>query len=117
MAEQAAEGRPLLASGHWLDHAAPDGVVVQASLAQALLVGPGDTLSLSGTGRTLRVLGVADSGEPGYRAGEQPGLIWALILKAIGFTPAQVVRVFLLQHVAFALLGAMAAATLTQALG
>jgi putative ABC transport system permease protein len=92
-------------------------VVVQASLAQALLVGPGDTLSLSGTGRTLRVLGVADSGEPGYRAGEQPGLIWALILKAIGFTPAQVVRVFLLQHVAFALLGAMTAATLTQALG
>jgi putative ABC transport system permease protein len=44
-------------------------------------------------------------------------LIWALILKAIGFTPAQVVRVFLLQHVAFALLGAMTAATLTQALG
>lgn len=39
------------------------------------------------------------------------------VLKAIGFTPAQVVRVFLLQHIAYAVLGAAAAATLTQALG
>ncbi|AWW40176.1 ABC transporter permease [Streptomyces cadmiisoli] len=39
------------------------------------------------------------------------------VLKAIGFTPAQVVRVFLLQHVAYALLGALAAAALTQGLG
>ncbi|MCX5355798.1 ABC transporter permease [Streptomyces mirabilis] len=39
------------------------------------------------------------------------------ILKAIGFTPGQVVRVFLLQHIAYALLGAVTAATLTRALG
>ncbi|MFF8589828.1 FtsX-like permease family protein [Streptomyces sp. NPDC015220] len=39
------------------------------------------------------------------------------VLKAIGFTPGQVVRVFLLQHVAYALLGAVAAAALTQGLG
>ncbi|MFJ6081842.1 ABC transporter permease [Streptomyces sp. NPDC092369] len=39
------------------------------------------------------------------------------VLKAIGFTPGQVVRVFLLQHIAYALLGAVAAATLTQSLG
>jgi putative ABC transport system permease protein len=39
------------------------------------------------------------------------------VLKAIGFTPAQVVRVFLLQHLAYALLGAVAAAALTEALG
>ncbi|MEV6988801.1 FtsX-like permease family protein [Streptomyces sp. NPDC093228] len=39
------------------------------------------------------------------------------VLKAIGFTPGQVVRIFLLQHVAYALLGALAAATLTQGLG
>ncbi|MFJ9737952.1 ABC transporter permease [Streptomyces sp. NPDC101166] len=39
------------------------------------------------------------------------------ILKAIGFTPGQVVRIFLLQHIAYALLGATAAAALTQALG
>ncbi|MCF3133495.1 ABC transporter permease [Streptomyces olivochromogenes] len=35
------------------------------------------------------------------------------VLKTIGFTPAQVVRIFLLQHVAYALLGAVAAAALT----
>ncbi|WP_159765970.1 ABC transporter permease [Streptomyces sp. HM190] len=39
------------------------------------------------------------------------------ILKAIGFTPGQVVRIFLLQHLAYALLGAVAAATLTRAVG
>jgi putative ABC transport system permease protein len=39
------------------------------------------------------------------------------VLKAIGFTPGQVVRIFLLQHVAYALLGAVAAAALTQSLG
>ncbi|KUN38773.1 peptide ABC transporter permease [Streptomyces longwoodensis] len=39
------------------------------------------------------------------------------VLKAIGFTPGQVVRVFLLQHLAYALLGAVAAAALTEALG
>ncbi|KOV69834.1 peptide ABC transporter permease [Streptomyces sp. MMG1121] len=39
------------------------------------------------------------------------------VLKAIGFTPGQVVRIFLLQHLAYALLGAVAAAALTQTLG
>ncbi|MFF4584669.1 FtsX-like permease family protein [Streptomyces sp. NPDC001388] len=39
------------------------------------------------------------------------------VLKAIGFTPGQVVRVFLVQHIAYALLGAVAAAALTQAAG
>ncbi|MFE2062290.1 ABC transporter permease [Streptomyces sp. NPDC059467] len=39
------------------------------------------------------------------------------ILKAIGFTPDQVVRVFLLQHIAYALLGAVTAAALTRSLG
>ena len=39
------------------------------------------------------------------------------VLKAIGFTPAQVVRVFLFQHIAYAVLGAAAAATLTLSLG
>ncbi|WP_225829245.1 FtsX-like permease family protein [Streptomyces naphthomycinicus] len=203
-------GRPLLASGHWLDPAAPDGVVLESSLARALLAEPGDTLTLPGTARTLTVEGVADSAEPPYRPGDQPGLVWALpsavpaptvqvvgvrladpadtdyavqravtvlgagavgevstwqqaraeaqgdnrllgqvlglfglgaliaagfavhgaiatrirghlrdlsVLKAIGFTPAQVVRIFLLQHLAYALLGAFAAAALTEGLG
>ncbi|MFD9389467.1 FtsX-like permease family protein [Streptomyces sp. NPDC060000] len=211
--ERPAVGRPLLTSGRWLDPAAPDGVVLESSLARALLAGPGDVLTLPGGAAPLTVLGVADSAEPRFRQGEQPGLVWALpsavprtgadggqviglrladpgdtdyavqravtvlgagavrevstwqqaraeaqgddrllgqilglfglgalvaaglavhgaigtrirghlrdisILKAIGFTPGQVMRVFLLQHVAYALLGAVAAATLTQALG
>ncbi|MEU7055572.1 ABC transporter permease [Streptomyces sp. NPDC046197] len=203
-------GRPLLASGHWLDPREPDGVVLDSRLARALLAEPGDTLTLPGTARTMTVVGVADSAEPRYRPGEQPGLVWALpsavrdpggrviglrltdpgdtdyavqravtvlgagavgevstwqqaraeaqgdnrllgqvlglfglgalvaagfavhgaigtrirghlrdisVLKAIGFTPGQVVRIFLLQHVAYALLGALAAAALTQGLG
>ncbi|MFE2266791.1 ABC transporter permease [Streptomyces griseosporeus] len=208
--ERPAVGRPLLTSGRWLDPAAPDGVVLESSLARALLAGPGDTLTLPGSARSVTVLGVADSAEPRYRPGEQPGLVWAppsavrdpqgqvvglrltdpgdtdyavqravtvlgagaigevstwqqaraeaqgdtrllgqvlglfglgalaaaglavhgaiatrirghlrdiSVLKAIGFTPGQVVRVFLLQHIAYALLGAVAAAALTQALG
>ena len=39
------------------------------------------------------------------------------ILKAIGFTPGQVVRIFLVQHVAFALLGAFLGVALVQLLG
>ncbi|MET7702988.1 FtsX-like permease family protein [Streptomyces sp. NPDC005485] len=212
--EPPATGRPLMTSGNWLDPTAPDGVVLESSLARALWAAPGDTLTLPGTGRTLTVLGVADSAEPHYRPGERSGLVWALpsavgrtaasgggqviglrlddpgdtdyviqravtllgagavtevdnwkqaraeaqgdnrllgqvlglfglgalvaaalavhgaigtrirghlrdisVLKAIGFTPGQVVRIFLLQHVAFALLGAVVAAALTQALG
>ncbi|MFI1163656.1 ABC transporter permease [Streptomyces sp. NPDC020801] len=203
-------GRPLLTAGHWLDARDPDGVVLESRLARALLAEPGDTLTLPGTTRTLTVVGVADSAEPRYRPGEQPGLVWAppsavrdpggrviglrltdpgdtdyavqravtvlgagavgevstwqqaraeaqgdnrllgqvlglfglgalvaaglavhgaigtrirghlrdiSVLKAIGFTPGQVVRIFLLQHVAYALLGAAVAAALTQGLG
>ncbi|MYW48074.1 FtsX-like permease family protein [Streptomyces sp. SID161] len=203
-------GRPLLTAGRWLDPAAPDGVVLESSVARALLAEPGDTLTLPGTARTFTVEGIADSAEPPYRPGEQPGLVWALpsavrapagqvvglrlgdpgdtdyavqravtvlgagavgevstwqqaraeaqgdnrllgqvlglfglaalvaaglavhgaiatrirghlrdlsVLKAIGFTPGQVVRVFLLQHLAYALLGAVAAAALTEGLG
>ncbi|MFE1341651.1 FtsX-like permease family protein [Streptomyces sp. NPDC058733] len=203
-------GRPLLTSGQWLRPADPDGVVLESRLARALLAEPGDRLTLPGTARTLTVVGIADSAEPGYRPGERPGLVWAppsavrapygqvvglrltdpgdtdyavqravttlgagtvgevatwqqaraeaqgdtrllgqvlglfglgallaaglavhgalatrirghlrdiSVLKAIGFTPAQVVRIFLLQHVAYALLGAVAAAVLVQSLG
>ncbi|MFI7014927.1 ABC transporter permease [Streptomyces sp. NPDC050164] len=203
-------GRPPVVSGHWLDPATPDGVVLESRLALALLAEPGDTLTVPGTARELTVVGLADSAEPRYRPGEQPGLVWALpsavpdpggqviglrltdpgdtsyvvqravtvlgagaigevstwqqaraeaqgdnrllgqvlglfglgalvaaglavhgaigtrirghlrdlsVLKAIGFTPGQVVRVFLLQHLAYALLGALAAAALAEALG
>ncbi|MFF4980181.1 FtsX-like permease family protein [Streptomyces sp. NPDC001046] len=209
-AQRPSVGRPPLVSGHWLDPAAPDGVVLESRLARALLVQPGDTLDVPGTARELTVVGLADSAEPRYRPGEQPGLVWALpsavpdpggqviglrltdpgdtsylvqravtvlgagaigevstwqqaraeaqgdnrllgqvlglfglgalvaagfavhgaigtrirghlrdlsVLKAIGFTPGQVVRVFLLQHLAYALLGAVSAAALAEALG
>ncbi|MGW7572160.1 FtsX-like permease family protein [Streptomyces tendae] len=199
-------GRPLLTSGHWLRATDPSGVVLDSRLARALLAGPGDALSLSGTARTLTVVGVAESAEAPFVPGEQPGLVWALpsavrdpggqviglrlkdpedtdyavqravtalgagavgevstwkqartraqedtrllgqvlglfgvaaliaagfavhgaigtrirgqlrdiaVLKAIGFTPGQVTRVFLLQHILYALLGAIAAAALT----
>ncbi|MGW0994719.1 FtsX-like permease family protein [Streptomyces sp. NPDC002520] len=203
-------GRPLLTAGQWLDAAQPDGVVLESGLARALLAEPGDTLTLPGTKRTLTVEGIADSAEPPYSPGEQPGLIWVLpsalrapggqvtglrlddsgdtdyavqravtllgagtvgevstwqqaraeaqgenrllgqvlglfglgalaaaglavhgaistrirghlrdisILKAIGFTPAEVVRIFLLQHLAYAVLGAITATVLTESLG
>ncbi|MET7285144.1 ABC transporter permease [Streptomyces sp. NPDC005573] len=203
-------GRPLLTAGHWPDPAEPDGVVLESGLARALLAEPGDTLTLPGTARRLTVEGVADSAEPPYSPGEQPGLIWAppsavraaggevtglrlrdpadtdyavqravtvlgagavgevstweqaraeaqgdnrllgqvlglfglgalaaaglavhgaigtrirghlrdiSVLKAIGFTPAQVVRIFLLQHLAYAVLGALAAALLIEGRG
>lgn len=208
-----ATGRPLLTSGRWLDPATPDGVVLEHGLARALWAEPGDTLKLPGTGRTLTVLGIADSAEPGYSPGERAGLVWAppsvvqrtdgrpgkvvglrltdpddtnyavqravttlgagavtqvshwqqaraeaqggnrllgqvlglfglgalvaaalavygaietrirghlrdvSILKAIGFTPGQVVRSFLVQHLAYALLGAATATALVQTLG
>ncbi|MFJ4976629.1 FtsX-like permease family protein [Streptomyces coeruleorubidus] len=208
--ERPSVGRPPVVSGHWLDPATPNGVVLESRLARALLAEPGDTLTVPGTARELTVVGLADSAEPRYRPGEQPGLVWALpsavpdpggqviglrltdpgdtsyvvqravtvlgagaigevstwqqaraeaqgdnrllgqvlglfglgalvaaglavhgaigtrirghlrdlsVLKAIGFTPGQVVRVFLLQHLAYALLGAVAAAALAGALG
>lgn len=208
-----ATGRPLLTSGRWLDPGTPDGVVLEHGLARALWAEPGDTLKLPGTARTLTVLGIADSAEPGYSPGERAGLVWAppsvvqradgrpgqvvglrltdpddtdyavqravttlgagavtqvshwqqaraeaqggnrllgqvlglfglgalvaaalavygaidtrirghlrdiSVLKAIGFTPGQVVRSFLVQHLAYALLGAAMATALIQTLG
>ncbi|MFE8977657.1 FtsX-like permease family protein [Streptomyces cyaneofuscatus] len=209
-----ATGRPLVTAGRWLASDRPDGVVLESSLARALWAGPGDVLTVPGNGRTLTVLGVADSPEPRYRPGDRPGVVWALpsaadrvggawsglltgvllsdpedtdyaiqravtvlgasavsdvsswrqargeaqgesrlfgqvlalfglgaligaalavygaistrvrghlrdisVLKAIGFTPGQVTRIFLVQHLVLALLGALLATMLTWALG
>ncbi|MGP4004074.1 FtsX-like permease family protein [Streptomyces sp. 8N706] len=210
--------RPLVASGHWLDPATTDGIVLESSLARALWAEPGDALGVRGPGGTvrLRVAGIADSAEPEFRAGETSGVGWVLpstlervepdphrlgqtiglrledpedtdyavqravtelgaeriakvstwqqaradaeggdrllglllalfglgallaaalavagavgtrirghlrdisVLKAIGFTPAQVVRMFLVEHLALALLGVVCGAVLTEALG
>ncbi|MFI8008046.1 FtsX-like permease family protein [Streptomyces sp. NPDC086010] len=207
---RAGADHPPLVAGDWLSADRPDGAVLESRLALALMVRPGDTLTLPGTARRLTVAGIADSAEPRYRPGERPGLVWALpsavispsgqvtglrlsnpadteyavqravtllgagmisevstwrearaeaqgdsrllgqvlglfglgalvaaafavhgaivtrirghlrnisVLKAIGFTPSQVVRVFLVQHVVYALLGAAAAAALAETLG
>ncbi|MFF8289245.1 FtsX-like permease family protein [Streptomyces sp. NPDC016309] len=205
-----ATSRPLVTSGRWLDPATPDGVVLEAGLARALWAEPGDRLTVAG--RTVTVLGTADTAERRYRPGERPGTIWALpravpgdrsagqvvglrladpddtdytvqravttigagavndvatwqqaraeaqgdtrllgqvlglfglgaliaaalavfgaistrvrghlrdisVLKAVGFTPGQVVRIFLVQHLAFAVLGAALAVTVVRTLG
>ncbi|RST13197.1 FtsX-like permease family protein [Streptomyces sp. WAC05374] len=205
-----ATGRPLITAGRWLDPATPDGVVLEAGLARALWAEPGDRVTV--TGRTLTVLGVAETAERRYRPGERPGTVWALpravpgdrtagqvvglrladpddtdytvqravtaigagavndvstwqqaraeaqgdtkllgqvlglfgigalvaaalavfgaiatrvrghlrdisVLKAVGFTPGQVVRIFLVQHLAFAVLGAALAVLLVRTLG
>ncbi|MET7390601.1 FtsX-like permease family protein [Streptomyces sp. NPDC005529] len=212
-ARQVGTGRPVMASGRWLDPREAEGVVLESNLARALWAEPGDTLHIPGTAVTLTVRGVAETAEPRYKAGERSGLIWALpgvltatqghagqviglrltdggetdyavqravtmlgagaisevdpwqearaeaqgdnrllgqvlgmfglgalvaaglavhgaigtrirghlrdisVLKAMGFTPSQVVRIFLLQHAAFALLGVVVATSLTQTAG
>ncbi|MEV8125689.1 FtsX-like permease family protein [Streptomyces sp. NPDC085944] len=74
----------------------------------------GQVLGLFGLGALLAA-GLAVHGAIGTRI--RGHLRDISVLKAIGFTPGQVVRVFLLQHLAYALLGAATAAALTQALG
>lgn len=73
--------RPQLVDGSWLSAAEPDGIVLERSLAEALWVGPGDTLTLPGGGpqappRTFDVLGIAETAELHYRPGEQAGVAW-----------------------------------------
>ncbi|WP_149182131.1 ABC transporter permease [Streptomyces sp. TRM49041] len=73
--------RPLIVSGHWLTPDDPEGIVLENSVAQALVAEPGDSLQLrgtDGTDRTLRVVGTADTAEPRYRAEETPGVGWVL---------------------------------------
>jgi putative ABC transport system permease protein len=74
----------------------------------------GQVLGLFGLG-ALVAAGLAVHGAIGTRI--RGHLRDISVLKAIGFTPGQVVRVFLLQHLAYALLGAVTAAALIQGLG
>ncbi|MFC9287483.1 FtsX-like permease family protein [Streptomyces sp. NPDC057052] len=74
----------------------------------------GQVLGLFGLG-ALVAAGLAVHGAIGTRI--RGHLRDISVLKAIGFTPGQVVRIFLLQHIAYALLGAAAAAALVQWLG
>src|SRR5579875_149701 len=76
-----AVGRPLLGQGHWLSAAHPSGVVLEASFAQALHVGPGAVMviaGLDGNQVRARVLGVAYASTQGSYPDQTPGLMWGL---------------------------------------
>ncbi|HEY2577175.1 MAG TPA: FtsX-like permease family protein [Streptosporangiaceae bacterium] len=78
--------RPRLTAGSWLR---PGGVVIERAFAQALGVGPGDSVTLNG--RSFRVAGVAVTAAfspypqicaegcfiSGHLPGNDPGLVWA----------------------------------------
>lgn len=74
-----AVGRPEIVTGRWLNGTPGDGIVLERSLATALWVEPGDRISLprDGTPRSLRVVGIAETAEPGYARGDSPGIGWA----------------------------------------
>ncbi|MFB6437411.1 FtsX-like permease family protein [Streptomyces sp. NPDC056411] len=219
-ARRPATAAPQITAGRWLDAEADagrtQGIVLDASVARAIWAKPGDSLVLGGFSAPLRVVGIADTAEVPFRAGETPGVAWVLpgtlaaseagpdqrgraiglqlthpddtdyvvqravtrlgadqitdvstwrqakaeaagdnnllarllglfglgallaaalavggaistrirghlrdiaVLKAIGFTPGQVVRMFLVLHLGLALLGVTLGALLTQALG
>ncbi|MFG2827494.1 FtsX-like permease family protein [Streptomyces sp. NPDC048434] len=220
VAKRPATAAPHIVAGRWLDPGTDagttKGIVLDSSVARAMWAKPGDSLVLSGIAAHLRVVGVADTAEVSFRAGESPGVAWVLpktlaasdagrdqrgrtiglqltdpadtdyvvqravtllgadqitdvstwrqakaeaegdnqllgrllglfglgallaaalavggaistrirghlrdisILKAIGFTPGQVVRMFLALHLGFALLGVALGALVTQVLG
>ena len=70
---------PLVVAGTWLRSSAPDGVVLEASFAQAVHVGVGDRIEvygIDGTTATMRVIGIADTADQGFYPQWTPGLIW-----------------------------------------
>ena len=71
---------PLVVSGTWLRSSAPDGVVLEASFAQAAHVGVGMRIRVNGIdgikGPPMRVIGIADTADQGFYPQWTPGLIW-----------------------------------------
>ncbi len=70
---------PLVVAGTWLRSSAPDGVVLEASFAQAVHVGVGDQITvygIDGTTVQMRVIGIADTADQGFYPQWTPGLIW-----------------------------------------
>jgi putative ABC transport system permease protein len=77
--EPPAMSAPLVVAGTWLRPLAEDGVVVEASFAQAVHVGVGDPIvvdGIDGTRVTMRVIGIADTADQGFYPQWTPGLIW-----------------------------------------
>jgi putative ABC transport system permease protein len=72
-------GRVLMEQGGWLKRSAPDGVVLEASLAAAVHATPGSRLvleGLDGSDVPARVIGVGATSDQGYYPDVQPGLMW-----------------------------------------
>jgi putative ABC transport system permease protein len=70
---------PLIVAGSWLRASAQDGVVVEASFAQAVHVGVGDQIQVDGIDGTsvhMTVIGIADTADQGFYPQWTPGLIW-----------------------------------------
>jgi putative ABC transport system permease protein len=70
---------PVLVAGTWLRASAPDGVVLEASFAQAVHAGVGDSImvdGIDGTSVWMRVIGLADTADQGFYPQWTPGLIW-----------------------------------------
>ncbi|KIZ15461.1 ABC transporter permease [Streptomyces natalensis] len=79
---------PQVVAGRWLDPARDaggvshrggrPGIVLDSAVARAMWAKPGDSLALGGFAAPLRVVGVADTAEAGFPAGETPGVAWVL---------------------------------------
>src|SRR6266851_3956382 len=71
---------PIVVSGSWLRSSAQDGVVLEASFAQAVHVGVGMRIvadGIDGTRVPMQVIGIADTADQGFYPQWTPGLIWA----------------------------------------
>ena len=87
-AGRSAVDQPLVTAGSWLS-AGSDGVVLEQGLADALVVGPGDTISVQG--HEVAVLGVAMTVSRGRFPLSRPAQIWVTpatgeTLRRIGLT-------------------------------
>jgi putative ABC transport system permease protein len=74
-------GRPIVRAGGWLTSAAPDGVVLEASFAQAVHVKVGSRLVIDGIDGPIvrvRVIGIAATSDQGFYPDQTPGLVWGL---------------------------------------
>jgi putative ABC transport system permease protein len=70
---------PLIVAGTWLRAPEPDGVVVEASFAEAAHLGVGTPIvvdGIDGTTVRMRVIGIADTADQGFYPQWTPGLIW-----------------------------------------
>jgi len=74
-------GRLLIRQGSWLNRAAPNGVVLEASFAQAVNATVGASLvigGIDGPSARVRVVGIADTSDQGFYPDQTPGLVWVL---------------------------------------